>query len=149
MFSTVKIDHLENMTSPDSHQAVEPKAIKCSDMQWLLQYLKHMYYTCMTLLDVHIFSHVFFVVFFNQGSCVLSSFLHFLLESEPGMKIIPKRIPQQPVTWWVVFLWIGFVETWDMSTIHATLTPGRDREIDVPRTEMTLVLIGKGLVLGG
>ena len=36
-----------------------------------------------------------------------------------------------------------------MSTIHATLTPGRDREIDVPRTEMTLVLIGKGLVLGG
>ena len=43
IFFTLKIDH----RTPDSHQAVEPRPIKCSDYYNIEN--TDMYYTCMTL----------------------------------------------------------------------------------------------------
>ena len=52
----------------------------------------------------------------------------WLLTQRP-FKISPKNTPTA-TTWWVVF-WGLDLYGWDMSTIHATLTPGGDWEINV------------------
>ena len=46
---------------------------------------------------------------------------------EPSM---PQEYPNSCPTWWVVFCGLDLYG-WDMSTIHATLTPGGDWEINV------------------